>query len=244
MSYKCFVAKIDKVEDIVGADKIHCATVLGSKVVVSKEWGVGFVGLFFPTDTQLSEDFCKHNNLYRDSLKNIDNQKKGFFEDNRKVRAQPFMKVKSEGFFCSLDSLSFVPDAQVYTGHVGASFDEINGVKICNRFESEKAAKIKQHQKQGQKKKTVAPTFHKHCDSEQFKLFAHHIEKGSLISIHAKIHGTSARYACLPVTREVPYNKVIAFFRKLIGLPTARVQTQYEYLVGTRNVVLSLVDDK
>lgn len=237
MSYKCFVAKIDRVQEIPGADKIHCATVLGSKVVVAKDWGVGHVGLFFPVDTQLSEEFCKQNNLFRDMTKNADTTKKGFFEDNRRVRAQPFLKVKSEGFFCGIDSLSFVPDFKFVQG-VGHSFDEINGVKICNRYESEKASKIKREQKQKAPKAKVAPTFHKHCDSEQFKLFAHHIKKGSLISIHAKVHGTSARYACLPVTREISYSKPVRFLRKLVGLSTAKVQTQYEHIVGTRNVTL------
>ena len=235
MSYKCFVAQIDRVQEIPGADKIHCATVLGSKVVVAKDCGVGYVGLFFPVDTQLSEEFCKQNNLYRDCTKNADTTKKGFFDDNRRVRAQPFMKVKSEGFFCSIDSLNYLGE---FAGKLGESFDTYKDQKICNRYESEKASKIKREQKQKTPKAKVAPTFHKHCDSEQFKLFAHHIKKGSLISIHAKVHGTSARYAWLPVTRETYYSKPVGFLRKLIGKSKSKVQTQYEYLVGTRNVTL------
>ena len=240
MSYKCFVAQITRVQEIPGADKIHCATVLGSKVVVAKDWGVGYVGLFFPVDTQLSEEFCKQNNLYRDCTKNADTTKKGFFDDNRRVRAQPFMKVKSEGFFCGIDSLDYIgyEVGGDFAFLVGDSFDNYAGYEVCKRYESEKASKIKREQKQKAPKAKVAPTFHKHCDSEQFKLFAHHIKKGSLISIHAKVHGTSARYACLPVTRETHYSKPVSFLRKLVGMSRVKVQTQYEHLVGTRNVTL------
>jgi hypothetical protein len=35
-NYKCFVAKISSVVEIVGADKIQTAMVLGEQVVVSK----------------------------------------------------------------------------------------------------------------------------------------------------------------------------------------------------------------
>ena len=46
-TYKAFVAQIEKVQEIPGADKIQTAYVLGEQVVVSKEWGVGKIGLFF-----------------------------------------------------------------------------------------------------------------------------------------------------------------------------------------------------
>lgn len=59
MAHKAIIAKISAVEEIPGADKIHLATVLGEKVVVSKEWGVDHIGVFFPVDVQLSEEYCR-----------------------------------------------------------------------------------------------------------------------------------------------------------------------------------------
>lgn len=44
-NHKAIVAKITRIEEIPGADRIHLATVLGESVVVSKEWGVGFEGI-------------------------------------------------------------------------------------------------------------------------------------------------------------------------------------------------------
>src|SRR5690554_3202944 len=93
--HKAIIAKITETTPIPGADRIHVAKVLGESVIVSKEWKEDMVGVLFPVDLQLSEEFCHHNNLFRDSEKNKDKTKKGFFENNRRVRAQPFLKVKS-----------------------------------------------------------------------------------------------------------------------------------------------------
>jgi hypothetical protein len=138
-NYKAIIAKIDRVTPIPNADRIHLATVLGESVIVSKEWEIGKVGVLFVAGTQLSETFAANNNLFRDSEKNLDKSKKGFFEDNRRVRAQPMLGVKSEAFFADLNSLTFAGD--VSTLNIGDSFEEFNGVKICNKFLNEKTLK-------------------------------------------------------------------------------------------------------
>ncbi len=127
--HKAFIAKIDKVQDIPNADRIHIAYVLGESVVVSKDWGVGKVGVFFQEGLQLSEEFCSENNLFRHSNKNKDNTKKGFFDDNRRVRAQPFLKQKSEGFFTTVESLSYT-GVDLDSFKVSDSFDKLEGKEI------------------------------------------------------------------------------------------------------------------
>src|SRR5690606_38779262 len=102
--HKIIVAKIDRVIEIPGANTIQEAVVLGEHIVVSKDISVGDVGLFCPVDLQLSEQFCYENNLFRDKEKNKDTSKAGFFENTRRVRAQPFLKVKSCGLFMPLSS--------------------------------------------------------------------------------------------------------------------------------------------
>src|SRR5690606_29317689 len=103
--HKCIVSKVEKTIEIPGADNIQIGIVLGESVVISKDIGEGYVGLFFPVDLQLSEEFCRINNLNRDSTKNADQTKKGFFDANRRVRAQPFLKVKSQGYFADIESI-------------------------------------------------------------------------------------------------------------------------------------------
>jgi hypothetical protein len=231
-AYKAIVAKIDKVVEIKGADRIHTAFVLGEQVVVSKDWSVDKVGLFFMADTQLSSNFIKHNNLSRDTTNNIDTTKKGFFEANRRVRCQPFLKVRSEGFFCELSSLSFCGNDYKKL-KVGDQFDELGGEHICKKYLNEKTLRKLSNVQKKKTKVQEAPMFHKHVDTQQFKYYVDKIQEGDLLSFHAKVHGTSARYSYSKVVRKP--STIWEKFKNTIGVYK---DTSWEYLTGTRNVVL------
>ena len=231
MSHKVIVVKIDKTEEIVGADNIKVAYVLGQQVIVSKDWVEGMVGVYFEPDLQLSGDYCSKNNLFRKAAFNTDTNKKGFFEDNRRVRCQPFMKVRSEGFFSTLESLA-------WTGYdmtalkLGDQFDILNGHKICEKYYS--AATLKAKNNATKKKKLVdTPMFYKHVNTDQFAYYADGIPSGALLSFHHKVHGTSARYSYSKVIR-TPSN----WKEKLKNYLNIFKAESWEYLVGTRNVVL------
>lgn len=230
---KAIIAKITNTIEIPGADKIQCAVVLGENVVVSKDLQVGYVGVFFPTETQLSEDYCKNNNLYRHSHLNKDPTKAGFFEDNRRVKALSLLKVRSSGYFASLESLEYASIVgKVYD--IGQTFDELNGKQICCKYLSAatKDAIAKQNRPK-MAKATLAPFFEKHVDSSQFKHNAQMIPKGALIYFAAKIHGTSSRMAHTLVNVDLPKWK--QFVNKFAPIfPTQK----WDYVVGTRNVVL------
>lgn len=232
--YKCVVAKIDRVVEIPGADRIHIAVVLGSQVIVSKDWGVGRIGLFFMDGTQLSEKFCHDNNLHRDSTLNIDKDAKGFFESNRRVRTQPFLKVKSEGFFCGLDAVGTFLEAPL-TFKIGDSFDKLGNEEVCRKYVNPQTLKAMANGQTKQAKAEYALEFKKHVDTAQFLMLSNMIPQGALISIHHKVHGTSARYSKSLVNIELPSWK--KFINKHIYpiFPTTKV----EYLCGTRNVVLT-----
>lgn len=231
-NYKAIVAKIDRVVPIDGADRIQTAYVLGEQVVVPKELPVGHVGIFFPADTQLSEDFCKNNNLFRKSELNKDADKKGFFDTNRKVRCQPFMKVRSEGYFCELESLSYLV-SDLSKLKVGDNFDSWEGASICNKFISEKTRKAMNNVKKKKTKVVDTPMFNKHVDTDQFKYSIGKIKEGDLLSFHAKVHGTSARYSYSKVLRKP--STLLEKVKNYLGLYN---KVNWEYLVGTRNVVL------
>lgn len=228
--HKVIVAKIDRVVPIEGAETVQQGFVLGEQVVISKDWKEGDIGIFFPIDVQISEEYCHVNNLYRDSAKNKNIEKKGFFEDSRRVRAQTFLKVRSCGLFMPLDSLS-------YTGNcvweIGQTFDEINGVKICQKYISEQTRRKIANGSTKPTKQSLYPTFAKHVDSEQFKHFVSSIRPGSLLSFHAKIHGTSFRVG--KVKKIITLN----WKQKLLNLLGAKIPDYvYDYVVGTRNVII------
>ena len=235
MGNKAIVAKIDCTEEITGADKIQIAKVLGEQVIVSKEMKVGDIGVLFPADVQLSEEFCCNNNLFRDKEKNINKEVAGFFDDNRRVRVQPFMKVKSQAYFTTLESLKFAT-ADFSNLSLGATFDTINGKSICCKYISKATKEAGAKNKAKQAKKDFAPLFAKHVDSEQFKHFANTIKPGSIIYFHAKVHGTSHRSGFTLVTKELSkWQKFVNNLFKREFYPT----TEFQYVVGTRNTVLN-----
>ncbi len=232
-NYSGIIAKVDAVMPIEGADKIQIGKVLGETVVISKDIPVGYVGVFFCAGTKLEEGYLHNNNLHRNSEKNIDNTKKGFFEDAGRVRAQPFLKVKSEAYFANLESLSYT-GVDISTLKVGDRFEEINGVKVCGKYISE--ATLEKIKKQGAPKPMkvkLAPYFKEHVDTEQFKYNTHKINKGDLISIQSKRHGTSQRVGY------TKFIKPLKGWKKLVNKFLPVFETEYyDYAVGTRRVLL------
>jgi hypothetical protein len=231
-NHQAIVATVTATHPIPGADKIHVAIVLGERVIVNKDTSEGTLGVFFPVELQLSEEYCRENNLHRHANLNKDSEKTGFFDDNRRVRAQPFLKVRSEGYFAPLDSLYYTGKTEFA---LGESFDEINGKPICCKYVSQATRDaIARQNKPKQRKIAETPYFEKHVDSAQFKHNAALIPIGSLIHFHAKVHGTSHRSGLTKVYKQLPkwkqlVNKIAAVFPEY----------SWDYVVGTRNVVLT-----
>ncbi len=236
MSYELRIAKVEKTFEIPGADRIHGIIVCNETLVAKKHIEVGFVGVFAEEGTQLSEEFCHNNNLYREANMNKDKNETGFFENTRRVRAQAFKGVKSSGCFFELDSLSFTGvDVSVENFKVGQLLSVLNGYKLSQKYMSEKQARVAGNQQTKQLKKSSVIGFNEHIDTKQFKHTINEIPVGSLLNFHAKIHGTSFRVGKHLVLNELPLHKRIInkLFNKEI-FPTY----EYDYVVGSRRVII------
>ena len=235
---KAIVAKVTQVMAIPGADKIHVAVVLGENCIVSKDVGVGYVGLLFPADTQLSEQYCFENNLNRQGTDNKNTEKTGFFDSNRRVRVQPFLKVKSTAYFASVESIAYCGEncvAQIYALPMGTVIDKVGENNICCKYISQATRdNINKQNRPKMAKAVLMPYFEKHVDSAQFKHSAAMIPVGALLSFHAKVHGTSHRNSFTKVMLDLSkwkqmVNKIAPVF------PTE----EWKHVVGTRNIVLT-----
>lgn len=235
-----FIAKIDKIEFVEGANTICRGYVLGTQIVIGKESKVGDIGIFFPSELQLSEEYCFENSLFRHSNLNKDNTKKSYFEDNRRVRSQPFLGIKSDGFFTSLESLSYTK-YDISKLKVGDTTTELNGKVICQKYYNERTLRaISNRQKQNQKKKEIkAPFFKEHLDTKQAKHYIDSIPVNSLVSIVSKSHGTSGRVSYTKIIHSL--NKFKSLINKVI--PIFKTES-YEYITGSRRCVLYPDKDK
>lgn len=235
-NHAAIVAKVEKVIPIAGADRIQLAEVLGEFCIVSKDIGVGYVGLLFPADLQLSEVYAQQNNLYRNAELNQDQTKKGFFDSNRRVRAQVFLGVRSTAYFTTLDSVKIfgATDSEL---KVGTRINEVKGSPICDRFVSDKVKEVREHKQNAPKRKPI-PLFKEHKDTAQLNHFIEAIPSGALLNFHAKKHGTSFRVGLLP--REVPLTLKQRVLSRLFGAKFPN--EEYVIAVGSRRVLLGSPD--
>ena len=227
MSYEAIVVELEDVREHPNADRLKLATVLGHQVVVGLNAKDGDLGVFFPTDGQLSEEMCEANDLIR--YKNADgSQGGGMFDKNRRVRAQNFRGEKSEGYFTGIDSLYFAGES-AFNLKVGNTFSELNGISICNKYYTKATSNAMGKKKSRRENKM----FHKHVDTKQFRYEAKGIPAGSLLHFTEKLHGTSQRVAYVWDEKEKPQGRLAKFFKL-----KSKVEGEWKFMIGTRNVIL------
>ena len=236
--YKAYITTLTNVRKHPNADRLLLADVFGNTVCVSTDYAEGEIGVYFPTDGQLSFEFAEKNNLLRkkdDAGNNIG----GYMDpDKRNVTAIRLRGEKSDGLFLPLSCLTYT-GVNMDTLNVGDIIEgTVNGHEICCKYipRSNHGAR---HQGQGgnktrKKKIAVAPLFKEHADTEQLAYNLHVFKPGDEIEITLKMHGTSQRTAHLPVFKK---NK-FSFWKWLRMEPCHAPIYDWGYVSGTRRVVL------
>lgn len=232
--YNAYITTLKNVRKHPNADRLQLGECFGNTVCVSLEYKEGMLGVYFPTDGQLSEEYCEHNNLVRkkdDAGNNIG----GYMDpDKRNVTAIRLRGERSDGLFMPLTSL-------LYTGIEadelieGLCFTMLNGHPICQKYIPRRPnrAAAGSGNRTRKKKVPVAPLFAEHADTEQLAYNLSAFKPGDEIEITLKMHGTSGRTARLPVLK--------GYKRTLLDRILRREGTPiYEdgYVSGTRRVVL------
>lgn len=236
MNNQAIVARVTEVIEIPNANSVHVAVVLGEFCVTSKNVQKGDVGILFPEGLQLSEAYVYENNLSRKSDNNKDKDKTGFFEENRRVRAQPFLKVRSTALFMPMSSIEYT-NTEFDISPVGTQFDTLGGHKICQKYMNAATLKAASTGQGKAQKKNLTPAFLEHVETAQFKHVAGQIPTGSLIYFHAKKHGTSGRTAHTQVFKTLPLWK-----RVINKLAPVFPESEWGFATGTRRVVLKSQD--
>jgi hypothetical protein len=192
-NYCATIAKIDNIIPLENCDNIAGAIVLGSHVIVQKNAKIGDIGVFFPVECKLSNSYLSNNNLYRHKKLNVNVNKKGYFEDNGRLRLQKFQGHKSEGLFMPIESLIYASNEKSLP-KLGDEFDELNGIPICEKYivKQNKTGGTGQGKQKNKFKnifKLIEGQFHLHPDTKHLKRNLHLLTPESIISISKKIHG-------------------------------------------------------
>jgi len=236
-NYTCQVIKLPPKRAVNGLDKLVEVNYLGNSVLISKDSPEDVLYLFFPAESQISHDFLSKNNLYRHSELNTDPNEKGYFEDNRRVKAVKFKGIISTGFIIPLSSLRGV--VSEYDVHIGDEFNEFNGYEVCRKY-------VRKRNPSGQTgfsnpraklldgiiDEKYAP---EHPDTAHLLKNAHKLNLDDRITISYKLHGTSARTYNTLVKRKLNWKERLA---KKFGVKVQ--EEEYNYVAASRRTLKSV----
>lgn len=227
--YCGYVTRLKNVRKYPNADRLVLADVFDSTVVVGQNSKDGDIVIYFPTDGQLSKEYCEYNNLVRKKDENGNNIG-GFLDpDKRNIKAIKLRGERSDGLVMPLESLDYISKHLKDTLVVGDQITVLNGQEICKKYiPKTKTRTIGNAPTKRQKRKiNEFPLFEEHRDTEQLDYNVDNFKAGELITLTLKMHGTSGRTAFLPSAGK---NKIEHFIFKLFP--------RYRYVTGTRRVVL------
>ena len=236
-----YVVKVSNLQKHPNADRLQLVEFFGNTVIVGLDCYEGEIGIFFPTDLQLSVEYCNANNLVRKKDENGNNIG-GYLEpDKRNIRAMKLRGAKSEGLYMPLGSLAFT-GANLDDINIGDRVDTVNGVEICRKYiphNSRQNSKGKSGVSKTRKHKDpIAPLFTEHVDTEQLAYNLGAFKPGDQIEITLKMHGTSQRTGYLPILKGYKRN----FFDWLLRRDGKPIY-DWGYVSGTRRVVLDGWED-
>jgi hypothetical protein len=243
-NYSAIVATLKSTFPVPGLDNLVGANFFGATVLLGKEERVGTVGLFFPAETQLSDEFLSNNNLYRHQDLNKNQEKKGFFEDNGRCRTVKFKGNVSSGFWIPITSLDYIGKDLPWTGaggvvlsiDEGTEFHKVGDHEICRKYVVRGRGKASSNQKKQFKLVDLVDRriFPDHLDTENLFRNMHKLSLNDHITVTIKMHGTSAHVQNGVVYRQMSWWKKL--LRKFVELE----RFDYRYIVGSRRVIKSI----
>lgn len=235
--YEGIVAVLGNIQPIKGKDRIVSAQVFMDRdqtipianIVTGIDTPQGTLGIYFGPDIQLSEQFCTEHKLTRAAGGYLDN-------DKRRITAQRFAGVKSEGLWLPLHTLGGAANLKL-----AEKITQLNGIEICKRypkpqaFASASGVKVQDEPK-------ISVDMPENGDTDQLTYNIKEISRipvGATVIITEKLHGTSHRIGNVKVSFKLnwwqrTWNWVT---QKWLGWDGYK-SSEYRTLHGTRRVIL------
>jgi len=240
MAYCAYITRIKNLRRHTNADKLLIGECFGNNVIVSTNISEDELGIYFPIDGKLCNEYCAANNLLRN--KDADgNQIGGFLDpEKRNIKAIKLRGEMSDGLFMPLISLNKFTDVSIL--NEGDSITILNGLLICEKYipmGKHRRQSVGKNKEKSKKiyDKTSFPLFMEHYDTSQLVYNKNAFKEGDQCEITLKMHGTSQRtsYTLKETRKYLPY-WLVKIFKALRLLP--KIKKSWEYVCGTRRVVL------
>ena len=236
-----YVVKVENLRPHENADRLQIATFFGNDTCVGLNTALGEIGIYFPTDLQLSVEYCDANNLVRKKDENGNNIGGYMDPDKRNVTAVRLRGERSDGLYMPLSSLEFT-GVNMDDLNIGDMITIVNGIEICRKYIPRGNKRRDGGQSEGnrtrKKKVPVAPLFAEHADTEQLAYNLAAFKPGDQVEISLKMHGTSQRTGYLPTLKGYKKN-ILDYILRREGTPIY----DWGYITGTRRTVLENYDN-
>lgn len=233
-NYAAVIVRVEKTNVLPGMDNLVGLTLFGTVALVSKDIQPGDVGVYFPAESQLSDAYCRKNNLYSDKSLNKDQKISGYIGTNRRIRAVKFRGNVSSCLFMPLGSLSEFVDTEKL--EVGDTFDELNGEEICRKYQLPVKGPSRMP-KQETKARILSKFLPEHYDTDNWFRNKHRVDPEEEVIVTQKVHGTSWRCSNMPVDR-VP--SLVERLAMLLGIKVDL--KDYKDVAGSRKVIKGFKD--
>lgn len=234
-NYAATIVTINKINILDNCDNVVGTPLLGFQSIVGKDTQPGDVGVVFTAETQLSEPYARFNNLHRHGNLNEDQGRKGYLEDNRRVKALKFRGHRSDALFMPLDSLGWT-GVDVTQFKPGDSFDRLAGHEVCRKYvvKRNSMAHARTHAVRDNVFNRVDERMlPQHFETGNFFRNQDAIPAGSHVTVTQKLHGTSLRVGNVIVKRKPRLrDRVIA---RLLGVQLQT--TTFDNISGSRKVI-------
>lgn len=230
-NYAATVVAVHTIVDLAGLDNLVGVPVVGHQALTTRDVEAGDLRVAFTAETQLADDFCHYNNLYRHADKNVDESEAGYLEDNRRVRALKLRGHVSNALLMPLDCLSYLGvDPEELSE--GDTFDVVRGQEVCRKYQLPVKAQQGPASKLARAFRRVdEKLFPEHLETDQYGRNKHLLKPDREVVFTQKLHGTSWRGAHVPVRREKKWHE------KLLNKVYKTPDYEYAVLFGSRKVI-------
>jgi hypothetical protein len=186
-------------------------------------------------------EFCQANGLLA-VYENGVNVSGGYMDpEKRNVKAIKLRGEKSDGLFLPLTCFEYT-GIDTSTLGVGTQITVVNGKEICQKYIPKSTHPRTSAGGAGKRsarraKRSIAPVFYEHKDTEQLAYNLAAFKPGDLIEITLKMHGTSGRTSHTKVLKGLKRTLWDRLLRRE-GTPIY----DWGYVTGTRRTVLDTFD--
>lgn len=231
-----YLAKVVKLENNVkhpNADKLQGWIIDGNRVWTDMSYSVGDICIFFPVECQINPAILSNLNLFADKKMNVNENEKGFFDKNGRVRAIRLRGEPSEGFLLKFEVFANavgINSNDPCSFDVNQEFDYISDIWVCRKYV------VQQNNVTANVKSTKNPTpelFRFHIDTPKLAKYINDVNPNDIVAITDKWHGTSGITANIPIQTEYPkWKKLLS---KLFNLKLQKYH--FDNIYASRRVI-------